>query len=91
MGAGDEANGAGDGPGLSFYFRQGCHLCDDMWLQLCEQPRFAELHIERLDVDQDPQLQARYGTLIPVLAAGDEVICHYYLDPDALSRYLDRA
>ena len=38
-----------------------------------------------IDVDADPELEARYGELVPLLAdaAGVE-ICHYHLDEAAL-------
>ncbi|WP_275099337.1 glutaredoxin family protein [Sedimenticola hydrogenitrophicus] len=75
---------------LTFYYRDGCHLCEDMWqhLQVIRDTRPFDLQL--IDVDGDPQLQARYGKLIPVLAAGDDVICNYYLDPIGLERFLDR-
>jgi hypothetical protein len=61
-----------------------------MWqhLQVIRDTRPFDLQL--IDVDADPQLQARYGKLIPVLAAGDDVICNYYLDPVGLGRFLDR-
>lgn len=59
-----------------------------MWqhLQLIRESR--PFDIEPVDVDGDPQLQARFGTLVPVLAAGEEVLCNYYLDPVGLEQYL---
>ena len=76
-------------PVLLFYYRNGCHLCEDMWQQLQELRRERRFEIESLDIALDNQLLERYGTLIPVLASGEQVICHYYLDPIALNRYLD--
>lgn len=69
---------------LTFYFRPGCHLCDDMWQQLQEVRRERGFELNPMNVDDDPELQARFGTLVPVLASGDKVLCHYYLDPVAL-------
>ena len=42
---------------------------------------------EEIDVDADPALEERYGERVPVLtdAQGNE-LCHYRLDPAALSR-----
>ena len=45
-------------------------------------------HLREIDVDGDPDLAARFGTLIPVLALDDWEICHYHLDPIALRRAL---
>ena len=69
---------------LTFYFRPGCHLCDDMWQQLQELREERGFELNPVNVDDNPELQARFGKLIPVLASGDKVLCHYYLDPVAL-------
>jgi thiol-disulfide isomerase/thioredoxin len=69
----------------------GCHLCEDMWRHLSEIQEERPFDIEVLDVDTDDTLKARYGTLVPVLAAEDRVLCNYYLDPIALGLYLDQA
>ena len=46
-----------------------------------------QFDIETKDIDSDPLLRERYNTLVPVLAAGSEEICHYFLDPDKLAVY----
>ena len=79
-----------DSPGLTFYFRDGCHLCEDMWQQLQELRLERSFQVRRVDVDSAPGLAERFGSLVPVLDAGDELLCHYYLDPAALKKYLDR-
>ena len=33
-----------------------------------------------VDVDAQPELEARYGDLVPVLLDGEVEICHYFLD-----------
>ncbi len=75
---------------LTFYFRPGCHLCDDMWQQLQALQQQRPFRLTPVDVDGDPDLQRRYGSLVPVLATGEEVICHYYLDPMALDLFLNQ-
>jgi hypothetical protein len=40
-----------------------------------------------LDVDDDPQLAARYGDRVPVLLAGDTELCCHFLDEDRLREY----
>jgi thiol-disulfide isomerase/thioredoxin len=74
---------------LTFYFRPGCHLCDDMWQQLQEYRKERVFELTPVNVDDDPELQARFGILIPVLASGEQVLCHYYLDPMALVNCLE--
>ncbi len=79
-----------DTPGLTFYFRDGCHLCEDMWQQLNELRRERPFQVHQVDVDGDPGLVDKYGSLVPVLASEDELLCHYYLDPKTLNDFLDR-
>jgi len=74
---------------ITFYFRPGCHLCDDMWQHLMEIREESPFDIEAVDIDQNEDLKGRYGDLVPVLTAGSEQLCNYYLDPVALSGYLD--
>ncbi|MBM4181187.1 MAG: glutaredoxin family protein [Betaproteobacteria bacterium] len=47
--------------------------------------------LREVDIDADPDLVARFGTLIPVLVMGGREICHYHLDPTALRRALESA
>ena len=75
-------------PRLTLYYRESCHLCDDMWQHLREIQTVLNFKLVRVDVDSQTELQQRFGALIPVLLAGDQIICNYYLDPVALERYL---
>lgn len=59
-----------------------------MWQHLQSIREARPFDIDLVNVDSDPDLQRRYGTLIPVLASGEEIICHYYLDPVGLERFL---
>jgi hypothetical protein len=36
--------------------------------------------VEVIDIDGEPELERRYGTRIPVLAADGEFVCAYRLD-----------
>ena len=63
-------------PVLVLLTRQGCCLCEGLAekLQALELPQ----EFERIDVDGDPALQARFGLEVPVLvlrsARGDQVL-----------------
>jgi hypothetical protein len=37
-----------------------------------------------IDIDRDLELIHLYDTKVPVLCLGDNEICHYFLDSDAL-------
>lgn len=65
---------------LTLLTRSYCHLCHDM--ELAVQPLLDEFgaSLERVDVDADPQLEARWGELVPVLLHDGGELCHYFLD-----------
>jgi Glutaredoxin-like domain (DUF836) len=44
--------------------------------------------IDEIDVDAEPALEARWGTQVPVLLAGERELCHYRLDRAALAAFL---
>ena len=68
------------GSRLTLYGRAWCHLCDDMLAELA--PLAAEFgaHIDVIDIDTDPELEARYDVLVPVLVHDGVELCHYRLD-----------
>jgi hypothetical protein len=52
---------------------------------------FIEQHgitVKRQYIDNEPVLQAMYGDRVPVLTLNEEIICHYFLDADALTKAL---
>ncbi|HEX2668679.1 MAG TPA: glutaredoxin family protein [Gammaproteobacteria bacterium] len=72
--------------GLTLYHRPGCHLCEQM-LAAIYFHYGDEIEVALVNVDGDPALKQRYGTRIPVLAAGERVICEGRLDEAALQGY----
>jgi glutaredoxin len=50
-------------PDVVLYTRVGCHLCDDAGAVLARHG----LEVRAIDVDSDPQLQARYNECVPVV------------------------
>ncbi|HRP94929.1 MAG TPA: glutaredoxin family protein [Rhodocyclaceae bacterium] len=70
--------------------RQWCHLCHDLLEQLA--PIAAELgwSVEVFDVDEHPELEARWDELVPVLLVGETELCHYHLDEAAVRAYCRR-
>ena len=70
---------------LVLYGRAYCHLCDDMIQSLESLRDSLDFSLKIVDVDADPQLEARHGEWVPVLMDADgEEICHYFLDIDVL-------
>ena len=76
---------------LTVYLRRYCHLCDDLLAALTPHRARLGFSVHEVDIDLDPVLEARYGTLIPVLADPDgREICHYFLDEAALADCLGK-
>jgi len=77
---------------LRLYGRNYCHLCHDMLAALEAlrgEPGLPEFELLEFDVDADPELEARYDELVPVLADGDgRELCHYFLDAAKVREYL---
>ena len=48
----------------------------------------SELNFEtrRVPIDNNAELEQAYGAKVPVLVCGDEELCHYFLDMQALRR-----
>ncbi len=76
---------------LRIYLRHGCHLCDDMLMALEALKTSQPFELERIDIDGDEALERRYGTRVPVLLGGEEEICYYFLDEEALQAYFSRS
>ena len=73
---------------LTLYIREGCHLCDDMEQALHEYAVELDFETRRVPIDNNPEFEQAYGTRVPVLVCGDQEICHYFLDMQALKRVL---
>jgi glutaredoxin len=55
------------------YTRLRCHLCDDAWALLEEAHARLSFALEKVDVDTDPALAARYGMEVPVVTIDGKV------------------
>ena len=77
---------------FTLYSRSYCHLCDDMLAALrALETDGRRFDIDVIDVDADPALVERFDELVPVLFGADlsaPELCHYFLDPEAVRRYL---
>ena len=74
---------------FKFFYRNGCHLCEDMYQLIQPYELSHKVTIEMLNIDKNSDLQDKYGLLIPVLADIDEnEICHYFFDKLSFERTL---
>lgn len=69
---------------LRVFIHEWCHLCHDLLSELAPLARELRLSVEVVDLAGFPELEARWGEMVPVVMAGDEPLCHYRLDADAV-------
>jgi len=81
-------DGDGNKARLVLYSRPGCLLCDEMAEALAEWLVGRPWSAEVVDVDGDPEAQARYGLLIPVLLLDGREVCRGRLDEGLLGELL---
>lgn len=70
--------------------RAWCHLCHDLIDALKPLEHELGFSVEVIDVDDDPSLEAVWGEKVPVVLAGEVVLCHYFLDEAAVRAHLQR-
>jgi hypothetical protein len=48
--------------------------------------------VEVIDVDSDPQLEARHGEKVPLLVCAEDgrELCHYFLDLPTVTAFLEK-
>ncbi|QIK73816.1 glutaredoxin family protein [Propioniciclava coleopterorum] len=64
--------------------RQGCHLCDDAVVTIGEVCAQRDIAWSAVDVDTDPELQARYTDHVPVTFVDGEQHSLWFVDRDRL-------
>lgn len=68
------------------YTRPGCHLCDGVVLML----QAMNVAYRPVNIDEDPELEQRYGLSIPVLRLPDTGQELYFpFDDDRLRKFLE--
>ena len=75
---------------LTLLSRSYCHLCHDMEAALVPLAVEYGASLKVLDVDDDPDLETRYGEHVPVLFHEDFELCHYFLDAAKVRDYLSK-
>ena len=79
---------------LTLLTRAYYHLCDEMRDALSPIARAHSVTVAEIDVDAHPELEDRYGDLVPVLLLGSpedrQALCHYHLDGAAVEAALAR-
>jgi hypothetical protein len=71
---------------VCLYTRQGCHLCEQAWVQLEEARRRYQFTLRQEDVDNNSQLQREYGECVPVVVVNGRVRFRGVINPVLLKR-----
>jgi glutaredoxin len=75
---------------LILYTRNDCPLCHEMEEVIAaELPKF-DARIQRVEIDGDPGLEARFGLEVPVLFVNDRKAFKYRCTPTELRKRLAR-
>ncbi|MCG6966958.1 MAG: glutaredoxin family protein [Chromatiaceae bacterium] len=70
-----------------FYFRDGCHLCEELAAVLFRGWPEQAAVMEWRDVDARPEWRRMHGASVPVLMAGDQVVCALLPDLARIEQY----
>ena len=73
---------------VRLYRRVGCHLCELARETVASLREELGFELEEVAIDGDPELEARYRELIPVVEIDGERAFVYFVPPDALRRKL---
>ncbi len=76
---------------VTLYHAEGCHLCAAARRVVEAARAEVEFELEEVDIGGDPELEARYRELLPVLEIDGERAFTYFVQPDALRRKLAQA
>ena len=71
---------------FELYTRIGCHLCEEMEHEVSTLESKLNFKTDIITINDNQQLEERYGEKVPVLSHGDDSICEYVLDEKALSK-----
>jgi hypothetical protein len=76
---------------LTIYFRPGCHLCEEMKaaVERAVHASHTPARIDEIDISTDGDLEARYGTEIPVLLVNGKKAAKYRVTEDAVVKMLN--
>ena len=75
---------------LQFYTRAACSLCESAWHVVKRVQQRIPFHLERIDIDDDPELQRRYGHVIPVVMCEDRELARSFIDEKTLLSELEK-
>jgi glutaredoxin len=70
------------------YYRDGCHLCEQVVASLFELQEELKYEIKQIDIDTDQELRDRYNIDVPVVTYQGVVIFYHFFDETELRKAL---
>jgi glutaredoxin len=70
------------------YVASGCHLCERARVTVATVREELGFELEEIAIDGNPELEARYRELIPVVEIDGKPVFSYFVPPDALRQKL---
>ncbi|MFB6280560.1 MAG: glutaredoxin family protein [Haloferacaceae archaeon] len=76
---------------VTVYSREDCHLCEEALATVREvaESADAEVTVETVDVDEDPDLRAAYGDRVPYVLVDGDPAAKLRVDPADVRARLD--
>jgi glutaredoxin len=75
---------------VTLYGAEGCHLCERARNTLTALRAELGFELVEVGIDGDPELEARYRELIPVVEIDGRQAFVYFVPPEALRQKLER-
>jgi len=76
---------------VTLYSRPGCHLCEEAKEQLAPLLKEFGARLTEINIDEDPELRARYDYDVPVIFLGARKAAKHRIDPAQFRRQLREA
>jgi glutaredoxin len=73
-------------PRITVFYGEGCHLCERALSKVRALREELDFALEEVAIDGDPELEARYRELIPVVEIEGEQAFTYYVHEEAFRR-----
>jgi glutaredoxin len=73
---------------VTVYSRPGCHLCDEAKAQIAPLLKEFGARLTEINIDEDPELRARYDYDVPVIFLGPRKAAKHRVDLDQFRRQL---
>jgi glutaredoxin len=73
---------------VTIYSRPGCHLCEEAKTQIAPLLKQFGARLTEINIDEDPDLRARYDKDVPVIFLGARKAAKHRVDPAQFRRQL---